>query len=192
MHRCYQGCTTNRIHASGVIRGTQLTWYTAATSSGWTTCLIFPNDWGKPRKIWTGRLIMSDCRFFITLPEAGMPNSAQRSLVTEFRSTVLTTKFGRKLRTVLTYIGPSMSTFDLNSCAILQHNHVPSCNTVMWHLATRSCDILQHSHSELHGRVTEAATKAHVKAQSYNFYAGTEEDHVNINLVTKGTKSPVQ
>ena len=67
---------------------------------------------------------------------------------------------------MLTCIGPSISTFDLTSCAILQH-----------------------SHSELHGRVTEEAAKAYVKANSYNFPASTEEDHVNINYVTKSTCS---
>ena len=101
---------------------------------------------------------MSDYRFFVALHEAGMPASAQRSLVTEFRDAVLTLKFGRNLRNVPSLIGPSVSTFDLISCAILKH-----------------------SHSELHGRVTEAAAKPYVKAHSYNFPAGNEEDHVNIN-----------
>jgi hypothetical protein len=65
---------------------------------------------------------MSDYRFFVTLHEAGMPTSAQRSLVTEFRGAVLTLKFGRNLRNVLTLIGPSISIFDLISCAILKQS----------------------------------------------------------------------
>jgi hypothetical protein len=100
---------------------------------------------------------MSDYRFFVALHEAGMPTSAQRSLVTEFRGAVLTVKFGRNLRNGLTLIGPNISTFDLMSCAVLT----------------------AHSHSALHGsRATEACV---IKAHPYNFPAGTEEDHVNIN-----------
>jgi hypothetical protein len=67
-------------------------------------------------------------------------------------------KFDRNLRNVLTLNGPSISTFDLIPCAILKH-----------------------SHSELYGRVTEAAAKAYVNVHSYNLPAGTEEDNVNIN-----------
>jgi hypothetical protein len=82
---------------------------------------------------------MSDYRFLVALHEAGMSTSAKRRLVTEFRSAVLTMKFGRNLRNVLTLNCPNISTFDLISCAILKH-----------------------SHSELYGRVTEAAAKGYL------------------------------
>jgi len=65
---------------------------------------------------------MSDYRFFVALHEAGMPTSAKRSLVTEFRSAVLTMKFGRNLRNVLTLNCPNISIFDLISCAILKQS----------------------------------------------------------------------
>jgi hypothetical protein len=86
---------------------------------------------------------MSDYRFFVALHEAEMPTFAQRSLVTEFRCAILTMKSDRKLRNVLTLIGPSISTFDLTSCAILKY-----------------------SHSELRGIVTEAVAKVYVQAHS--------------------------
>ena len=89
---------------------------------------------------------MSDSRLVVVMHVAGMPTSAQRCLVIEISGAVLTTKFGRKLGSVLTLIVPNISSFDLTSCAILTH-----------------------SHSVSHGRVTEAAATAYVKQTFIQF-----------------------
>jgi hypothetical protein len=66
---------------------------------------------------------MSDYRFFVSLHEAGMPNSAQLSLVTEFRGAVVTMNLaGTVAMCLLTLIGPSISTFDLISYAVRKQN----------------------------------------------------------------------